>query len=105
MESRMSSDVYFVYDRQAWGPFRVRSKFLIDSFCFDGDARETSHTQFKPQKLVGNQFVKLFCRCGSCDFNDDGRFMHEYCCSVCGKYVKVYRRNNNGEETRSEEES
>lgn len=93
METFNTKDVYFVYQRQAWGPLRRESKFLIDSFQFDGESRMYEHKNFKEHTLHGKQFVKLFCRCGSCDFNDDGRTMHEYCCQGCGKYVTVYRRN------------
>ena len=82
----LTTDVYFKYDRQAFGPHRVEEKFLIDSFCFDGEALEHHRKDFTPKEVVGTQFVKLFCRCGCCDFNDDGRWMNEYQCNCCGKY-------------------
>lgn len=91
METR---DVYFKYSKNAFGS-KVIEKFLIDSFHFDGEMREYSYKNFAPRNVEGNQFVKLFCRCGGCDFDEDGRSMHEYCCNCCGKYVTVYRRNEN----------
>lgn len=96
-------DIYFKYERQAFGPYRSIDKFPIDSFCFDGESEVYSHEDFSPREVEGQQYVKLFCRCGACDFNDDGRFMHEYQCNCCGKYITVYRRTNHGEEIRNQE--
>lgn len=98
METR---DVYFKYARQTFGPYRTTEKFLIDSFQFDGEMREYSYKHFPARNIEGGQFVKLFCRCGACDFNDDGRCMHEYQCNCCGKYIKVYRRTEHGQDTES----
>ncbi|AYJ73723.1 hypothetical protein PS5_168 [Salmonella phage PS5] len=97
METR---DVYFVYEQQAFGSLRRKTKFLVDSFNFDGEGEIYSYQQFAPVEVRGTQFVKLFCRCGGCDFNDDGRWMHEYQCNCCGKYVTVYRRTDHGEDTK-----
>lgn len=96
METR---DVYFTYEQQAFGSARRPSKFLIDSYQFFGEDREHSHKEFPLRKVEGKQFVKLLCRCGGCDFSDDGYAMHVYCCNCCGKYVTVYRRNENGQTT------
>ena len=101
---RETNDTYFVYQRQRFGPHRSTDKFLIDSFKFEDQYREYHHKDFRMHKVTGNQFVKLFCTCGACDFDDQGRYMHEYQCNCCGKYVTVYRRNVN-EEARTEEES
>lgn len=99
----LTNDVYFKYARQTYGSYRVTDKFLIDSFQFEGETRKYSHKNFPPREVQGNQFVKLFCRCGGCDFTDDGYAMHVYCCNCCGKYVTVYRRTEHGQETRSQE--
>lgn len=100
METR---DVYFTFERQAYGSHRRPSKFLIDSFQFFGEPLEYHHSEFPPRNVEGTQFVKLFCRCGGCDFNDDGYGMHVYCCNCCGKYITVYRRIDHGQETRNQE--
>ena len=97
----LTKDVYFKYARQTFGSFRTVEKFLVDSFCFDGEPMEFHHSNFKPKEVVGNQFIKLFCRCGACDFNDNGRWMHEYQCNCCGKYITVYRRNEHGQDPES----
>lgn len=101
MESFVTKDIYFKFERQAFGSGRRPDKFLIDSFCFDGESEIFKHQDFKPHRLSGNQYLKLFCRCGACNFNDDGRWMNEYCCESCGKYVTVYRRNPDDQETSS----
>lgn len=87
-----TKDVWFVYEAQTFGSHRRTDKFLIDSFQFEGETVRLHHTEFKETTVTGKQFVKLLCRCGSCDFNEDGRFMNEYCCQSCGKYVLVHRR-------------
>ncbi|UQS93002.1 hypothetical protein BRM13313_00072 [Salmonella phage BRM 13313] len=97
METR---DVYFLYEQQAFGSLRRKTKFLVDSFQFDGELKEYSFRNFPPREVIGDQFVKLFCRCGGCDFNDDGYSMHVYCCNCCGKYITVYRRTDHGEDTK-----
>lgn len=91
-----TKDVYFKYARQTFGPFRTVEKFLVDSFSFDGEPIEFHHSNFKPKEVEGDQFIKIFCRCGACDFNDDGRWMNEYQCICCGKYITVYRRIEHG---------
>lgn len=87
-----TKDVWFVYERQAFGPHRLTDKFIIDSYNFDEECIVHRHQDFPSIKVEGNQFVKLLCRCGSCDFNDDGRWMNEYQCNCCGKYITVFRR-------------
>ncbi|WP_407214006.1 hypothetical protein [Enterobacter kobei] len=32
------------------------------------------------------------CRCGSNDWNEDGRWLGEYCCASCGQYIQVFEK-------------
>lgn len=92
MTVRRTKDKFLVYDEYSGS----RSRFLIHSYQFEG-CDEVSYEDFNTMRLEGTQYAFLKCMCGSNNWNDDGRVMHEYCCGSCGKYVKVYRRNENAE--------
>ena len=32
------------------------------------------------------------CRCGSNNWNNDGRWLGEYCCASCGQYIQVFEK-------------
>lgn len=81
--SKENQPVYFKYENRAGNP----RKFRVLGFVFEGDLEVSD---FGYIELPPGKIRVLKCKCGSNDWNEDGRFINEYCCNGCGKYIEVY---------------
>ncbi len=59
----------------------------ISSFKFEGDLYETEPAKQSPKQ--GRVKVLICKHCGHRDFNDDGRFINEYSCNGCDRFIEV----------------
>lgn len=59
----------------------------INSYKFEDDLYEIKPEKQKPKEGMVNI---LTCKhCGHRDFNDDGRFINEYSCNGCDRFIEV----------------
>lgn len=75
-----------LYIRYESGLSRVTQKLRISCFYFDNQPRVNAHNRDCGEGKIS----RLKCICGSDDWTDNGRFMHEYECAGCGQYVEAY---------------
>lgn len=62
---------------------------LVASVRFWPDVQEVI---FSPRKVAEGKIHIVRCRCGSNDWNDDGRWLGEYCCAGCGQYIQIFEK-------------
>ena len=61
----------------------------VASVRFWPDIQETT---FPPLQVPEGKRRVVRCRCGINDWNEDGRWLGEYCCASCGQYIQVFEK-------------
>lgn len=75
--------VYFKYENSDGRTCR----FKVLGICYEG---EPEINDFGYVEIPEGKIRTIKCKCGCNDWNEDGRFINEYCCNSCGRYVDVY---------------
>lgn len=83
--SQENQDLYFKYSSVVSSD----KKMKISGYCFEG---ETSVHDFGYIPLPQGKIRVLLCKCGANNWTDNGRFINEYECDCCGKFVEVYEK-------------
>ncbi|AUR83614.1 hypothetical protein NVP1038O_04 [Vibrio phage 1.038.O._10N.286.51.C2] len=75
--------LYFIYESHSGSQVVDR----VSSYQFDGEQGPwvEAHEKVAP---LGKIFV-LTCKCGSNDWNDNGRDINEYECGGCGQFIST----------------
>lgn len=58
----------------------------VSAFKCEGEQRKEAHNKDAGKGRI----FYLKCKCGSNDWTDNGRMMHEYECNGCGQFIEVY---------------
>lgn len=77
-----TSDLYFRYTAYTGRRRTVK----VAAFNFEGGP----YVQEFPTVTIPTDKIRVLrCQCGSNNWNDDGRFINEYCCGSCDRYVTI----------------
>lgn len=63
-----------------------KSRHIVTDFRFEG---ETQWTKPPQRDMEEGKVPLLLCKCGHREFNEDGRFINEYCCPSCDQYIEI----------------
>lgn len=80
-----TDEVWFRYTRK-WGQITF---IRVASVRLWPDIQEIT---FPPLLVPEGKRRVVRCRCGSNDWNEDGRWLGEYCCASCGQYIQVFEK-------------
>lgn len=87
-EIKMGSvGLYFKFSTQVG----IDCHFRVAAYRFEGCEEVKGHSRVAPE----NKVSVLKCKCGSFDWSENGRFINEYECSGCGRFIEVYCHTSN----------